>query len=45
MGVKRFEVYLVNLDPAVGSEIRRRDRVWVVCGRDEPSIRTVHVAR
>jgi len=45
MGVKRFEVYLVNLDLAVGSEIRKT-RPCVVVSPDEMNqhIRTVIVA-
>jgi len=45
MGVKRFEVYLVNLDPAVGSEIQKT-RPCVVVSPDEMNqhIRTVIVA-
>ena len=45
MVVKRFEVYLVNLDPTVGSEIRKT-RPCVVVSPDEMNrhIRTVIVA-
>jgi mRNA interferase MazF len=45
MGVKRFEVYLVNLDPTVGSEIQKT-RPCVVVSPDEMNqhIRTVIVA-
>jgi mRNA interferase MazF len=43
--IKRFEVYLVNLDPTVGSEIRKT-RPCVVVSPDELNdhIRTVIVA-
>jgi mRNA interferase MazF len=43
--VRRFEVYLVNLDPTVGSEIRKT-RPCVVISPDEMNlhIRTVIVA-
>lgn len=45
MVVRRFDVYLINLDPTVGSEIRRT-RPCVVVSPDEMnrSIRTVLVA-
>lgn len=45
MGVKRFEVYLVNLDPTVGSEIRK-SRPCLVVSPDEMNrhIATVIVA-
>ncbi len=45
MGVKRFEVYLVNLDPTLGSEIQKT-RPCVVVSPDEMNqhIRTVIVA-
>lgn len=45
MGVKRFEVYRVHLDPTVGSEIRK-SRPCVVVSPDEMNrhIRTVIVA-
>lgn len=45
MEVKRFEVYLVNLDPTVGSEIQKT-RPCVVVSPDEMNrhIRTVIVA-
>lgn len=45
MGVRRFEVYLVNLDPTVGSEIQKT-RPCVVVSPDEMNrhIRTVIVA-
>jgi len=45
MGVKRFDVYLVSLDPTVGSEIRKT-RPCVVISPDEMNrwIRTVIVA-
>ncbi len=45
MGVKRFEVYLVNLDPTVGSETKKA-RPCVVVSPDEMNqhIRTVIVA-
>lgn len=45
MGVKRFDVYLVALDPAVGSEIRKT-RPCVVISPDELNslVRTVIVA-
>lgn len=45
MGVSRFEVHLVNLDPTVGSEIRTT-RPCVVVSPDEMNqhIRTVIVA-
>jgi len=45
MVVKRFDVYLVNLDPTVGSEIRRT-RPCLVISPDEMNrwIRTVVVA-
>jgi len=43
--VNRFEVYLINLDPTVGSEIRKR-RPCLVVSPDEMNhnIRTVIVA-
>lgn len=45
MGVSRFDVFLVNLDPAVGSEIRK-SRPYVVVSPDEMNrhVRTVVVA-
>lgn len=45
MGVKRFEVYLVNLDPTVGSEINKT-RPCLVVSPDEMNqhIRAVIVA-
>jgi mRNA interferase MazF len=45
MAVNRFEVYLVNLDPTVGSEIRKT-RPCLVVSPDEMNhhIRTVIVA-
>ncbi len=45
MGVKRFDVYLVNLDPAVGSEIEKT-RPCLVISPDEMNahIRTVIIA-
>jgi mRNA interferase MazF len=45
MVVKRFDVYLVNLDPAVGSEIKKT-RPCLVISPDEMNrwIRTVIVA-
>jgi len=45
MGVKRFEVYLVNLDPTIGSEIQKT-RPCVVVSPDEMNhhIATVIVA-
>jgi len=45
MGVKRFEVYLVNLDPIVGSEIKKT-RPCLVISPDEMNrwISTVIVA-
>lgn len=45
MGVSRFEVFLVNLDPTVGSEIRK-SRPCVVVSPDEMNlyVRTVVVA-
>lgn len=45
MVVKRFDVYLVNLDPTIGSEIQKT-RPCVVISPDEMnrSIRTVIVA-
>lgn len=45
MVIKRFEVYLVNLDPTVGSEIQKT-RPCLVVSPDEMnhSIRTVIVA-
>lgn len=45
MVAKRFEVYLVNLDPTIGSEIRKT-RPCVVVSPDEMNrhIRTVIVA-
>ena len=45
MGVSRFEVFLVNLDPTVGSEIRKA-RPCVVVSPDEMNryVRTVVVA-
>src|SRR5689334_21724243 len=43
--IRRFEIYLVNLDPTVGSEIRK-SRPYVVISPDEMNlhIRTVIVA-
>ena len=45
MGVGRFEIYLANLDPAVGTEIRKT-RPCLVVSPDEMNehIRTVIVA-
>jgi len=45
MGVKRFEVYLINLDPIVGSEIKKT-RPCLVISPDEMNrwISTVIVA-
>lgn len=45
MAINRFEVYLVNLDPTVGSEIRKT-RPCLVVSPDEinQAIRTVIVA-
>lgn len=45
MGVKRFEVYVVDLDPTVGAEIRK-PRPCVVVSPDElnHAIRTVIIA-
>ncbi|MFZ0133953.1 MAG: type II toxin-antitoxin system PemK/MazF family toxin [Desulfobacterales bacterium] len=45
VGVKRFDVYLVNLDPAVGSEIKKT-RPCLVISPDEMNahIRTVIIA-
>lgn len=45
MGVNRFEVYLVNLDPTVGSEIKKT-RPCLVISPDEMNlhIRTVIIA-
>jgi mRNA interferase MazF len=45
MAISRFEVYLVNLDPSVGSEIRKK-RPCLVVSPDEinHAIRTVIVA-
>ena len=45
MGVKRFDVYLVNLDPTVGSEIQKT-RPCLVVSPDEMNrnIRTVIIA-
>jgi mRNA interferase MazF len=45
VGVSRFDVYLVNLDPTVGSEIRK-SRPCVVVSPDEMNrhVRTVVVA-
>jgi mRNA interferase MazF len=45
VGVSRFEVFLVNLDPTVGSEIRK-SRPCVVVSPDEMNlyVRTVVVA-
>ena len=45
MGVRRFDVFLVNLDPTVGSEIRT-SRPCVIVSPDEMNryIRTVVVA-
>lgn len=45
MEVNRFEVYLINLDPSVGSEIRKQ-RPCLVVSPDEMNhnIRTVIVA-
>ncbi len=45
MAIKRFEVYLVNLDPTIGSEIRKT-RPCLVVSPDEMNhaIRTVIVA-
>ena len=39
MGVKRFEVWLVNLDPAVGSEIRKTRPALIV----SPDITNKHL--
>src|SRR5512141_1965107 len=45
MAISRFEVYLVNLDPTIGSEIRKT-RPCVVVSPDEMNrhVRTVIVA-
>jgi len=45
VGVRRFDVFLVNLDPTVGSEIRK-SRPCVVVSPDEMNryVRTVVVA-
>jgi len=45
VGVRRFDVFLVNLDPTVGSEIRK-SRPCVIVSPDEMNryIRTVVVA-
>src|SRR5262249_37391831 len=45
MAVKRFDVYLVNLDPTVGSEIRKT-RPCLVVSPDEMNhhVRTVIIA-
>jgi mRNA interferase MazF len=45
VGVSRFDVFLVNLDPTVGSEIRK-SRACVIVSPDEMNahIRTVVVA-
>lgn len=45
MGVSRFDVFLVNLDPTVGSEIRK-SRPCVIVSPDEMNryVRTVVVA-
>jgi mRNA interferase MazF len=45
VGVSRFEVFLVNLDPTVGSEIRK-SRPCVIVSPDEMNryVRTVVVA-
>ena len=45
MGINRFDVYLVNLDPTVGSEIRK-SRPCVIISPDEMNrnIRTVIIA-
>jgi mRNA interferase MazF len=45
MAVKRFEIYLVNLDPTIGSEIRKT-RPCVVVSPDEmnQSLRTAIIA-
>ncbi len=45
MVVKRFDVYLVNLDPAIGSEIRKT-RPCLIVSPDEMNrnIRTVIIA-
>ena len=45
MGVERFEVHLVNLDPTVGAEIQKL-RPCVVISPDEMnrSLRTVIIA-
>ena len=45
MGVSRFDVFLVNLDPTIGSEIRKA-RPCVVVSPDEMNryVRTVVVA-
>ena len=45
MAIKRFEVYLINLDPTVGSEIKKT-RPCLVVSPDEMNrhIRTVIVA-
>ena len=45
MAINRFEVYLVNLDPTVGSEIRKTRPCLVVSPDDiNHTIRTVIVA-
>jgi mRNA interferase MazF len=45
MAVKRFEIYLVNLEPTVGSEIQRT-RLCLIISPDEMNrhIRTVIIA-
>jgi mRNA interferase MazF len=45
MAVKRFEVYLINLDPTIGSEIRKT-RPCLVVSPDEVNdlVRTVIIA-
>jgi mRNA interferase MazF len=45
MGIKRFDVYLVNLDPTIGSEIRK-SRPCLIVSPDEMNrhIATVIVA-
>jgi mRNA interferase MazF len=45
MGVNRFEVYLVNLDPSIGSEIKKT-RPCLIISPDEMNwyVRTIIVA-
>src|SRR4051794_30041658 len=45
MGVKQFEVYLVNLDPTVGSEIKKTRPALIISPNEmNENIRTIIVA-